>query len=139
MLSVAVGPSEAMAAAERSMSGRFRWGVSDCCTGACDAFEILWGVDPMAPLRGYRKGVEARAWIASFGGFGPMVTTLTGRAGLVTATNGSRPGDLGHFVGWKPRQDALAICVGGGWAIKSHTGLSIVKTGIVWAWRYEPS
>lgn len=49
-------------AAEAAMLRPWKWGEADCCTSACDAFLALWGVDPMAELRGaYTTEAGARA------------------------------------------------------------------------------
>src|SRR5690606_23486075 len=49
----AITPEAVMAEAERVMLRPFEWGPCDCCSAACNVFASLWGVDPMAPVRGY--------------------------------------------------------------------------------------
>lgn len=48
----------------------FAWGVRDCCTLACDAFQLITGVDVMADLRGYHTALEATRRLKRFAGGG---------------------------------------------------------------------
>jgi len=76
------------------MGRPFAWGDCDCGTAACDVFAALHGVDPMAPIRGtYATEAEARALIASAGGWQAFVAGLCARAGLRPGTGAA--GELG--------------------------------------------
>lgn len=67
----------------RHFDGPFVWGLSDCCTCACDAFAARHGIDPMAPLRGrYSTAREALALITAWGGWQGMFAALAQRSGL---------------------------------------------------------
>lgn len=44
----------------RHLNQPFVWGVSDCCMAA-DVVMAMTGFDPIASMRGYRSGHEARA------------------------------------------------------------------------------
>ena len=55
----AIAPEQVLAEVERVMSKPFAWGACDCCSAACDVFTRLWGVDPMASIRGYRGAMAA--------------------------------------------------------------------------------
>jgi hypothetical protein len=67
----------------RHFEGPFVWGVSDCCTCACDAFRARFGIDPMAPLRGmYATEAEAAALIKDWGGWNKLFKSLSSMAGL---------------------------------------------------------
>jgi len=72
--------------------GPFVWGEGDCCTSACDAFRRLYGIDPMAPLRGrYSSEAEAMALIRAWGGWRRMTARLAALAGLLPGTEAGQP------------------------------------------------
>ena len=108
----------------------FEWGVSDCCTRACDVFNALHGIDPMAPLRGRYSGpVGAARAINAAGGWLAMCDDLAARAGLVAGVSG--PGALGlveHRRGF-----VLAINTGDGWAAPVDCG-SVTVQSVVRSW-----
>jgi hypothetical protein len=120
-----------MAVCMEVMDRPWEWGAADCCTAACDVFLRLYGVDPMAPLRGrYSTRLGAMRLIAREGGMLAMAEGLAARAGLV-ASDG-RAGDIGvvAFGG----QLALGICTGPVWQGKSERGMAPVHQ-FVRAWR----
>lgn len=120
-----------MALVDGIYAGPLVWGVSDCCTRACDVFAALHGVDPMAPLRGrYAGPVEALRVIASRGGWLRMVDDLCIAAGLQRGATG--PGALGlvRRGGWH----ALAIGVPGGWCAPAAGGGSVILPDAVASW-----
>ena len=76
-----VGPELA-----RHFDGDFAWGVSDCCTCACDAFWARFGIDPMAPLRRmYSTEAEAKALITEWGGWIKAFKSMASIAGLAVS------------------------------------------------------
>jgi hypothetical protein len=109
------------------MSGDFIWSVADCCTSACDVFNRVHGVDPMAPLRGkYHDMRGAMEIIRGYGGFGLMADMLAGQANL--RSSDAVPGAIGLF------ERSLVICVAPGrWAGKAKRGLVFV-TKVDRAW-----
>lgn len=120
-----------MALVDRIYAGPLIWGVSDCCTRACDVFAEMHGIDPMAPLRGLYSGpVEAMRIIAGHGGWLPMVDGLCRAAGLRAGAVG--PGTLGlvRRGGWH----ALAIGVPGGWCAPAAQGGSVIVPDAVASW-----
>ena len=61
----------------RIMGRSWVWGEADCCTAACDVFQALHGVDPMASLRGvYRTKIGAQRAIVARGGWMAMAEAL---------------------------------------------------------------
>jgi len=100
----------------------FEWGVSDCCTRACDVFAELHGVDPMAPLRGkYSDRRGALRLVRAAGGWRPMCSNLAARAGLVPGV--AVPGSLGLVA--QPGRSVLAVRVPEGWALPLDGGLAV--------------
>lgn len=113
-----------MDAAERIMSRNFEWGSCDCCSAACDVFADLWGIDPMAQVRGYSGEREALRLMRDSGGLNGLAAALAADAGLV---DGHSIGGLA-LVGVAGRA-SLAICIQPGlWAGKSLRGLALVRT-----------
>lgn len=108
------------------------WGAADCCTAACDVFQRLHGVDPMASLRGrYTTRQGASRIIASYGGFLAMAEALALGSRLSPSF-----GDLGDIgVIEMDTGPALAVCVGADqWAGKTLTGLVTVAS-VIRCWR----
>lgn len=127
-----VTPEDVEAAVVEVMAGPWVWGASDCCTAACDVFAALYGIDPMAPLRGrYASARGAALMIAGYGGWRAMCEALARDAGLRAGTGGA--GELGlvrHAGRW-----SLAIGWGAGlWAGRTDGGFATV-TGAVQSWR----
>jgi hypothetical protein len=110
----------------------FVWGVSDCCTAACDVFARLHGIDPMAPLRGrYASRAEAMALIRARGGWRAMADALAREAGLTRS--GWAVGALGLAAG----REGAALVVGlpcGSWAGKIDGGYATSRK-VVAAWQ----
>lgn len=124
-------PSAVMAEVDRVMSARWQWGSSDCCAAACDVFHALWGIDPMAELRGgYHDAISAYRIIRDWGGF-PEMADAFARTACLTVSNGqtgdiglSRPGDAGG-----PDGRAMLICIEpGAWAGKSELGYTVLNS-----------
>lgn len=128
-MAVEVTPAAVMAIALDVMSAPWVWGWSDCSSAACDVFQRLHGVDPLAPLRGrYQSAAEAKAlqgddWPAT-------CADLAARARLV-ASDG-RTGDLGLVRGVHGL--SLAICVKDGqWVGKTLGGMRTTRAA-EYAW-----
>lgn len=102
------------------MAEPFEWGKSDCCTGACDVFLRLHGVDPMHDLRGrYASRQGALRIIASFGGFVPMVKAFALKLGLREGV--AVPGAIGVT------NESLLICAAPcAWIGKTEHGMTTV-------------
>ena len=116
----------------RLLDGPFVWGRADCCTGACDVFAALHGVDAMAPLRGrYSTALGAHRLIRTWGGWVAMADRLAALAGLIPVAGGE--GDIGLArVG---ADMALVIGIERGlWAGKGAPGVVAVRQ-VVRAWR----
>lgn len=103
----------------------FRWGASDCFLAAADVYAALHGVDPAAPVRGYRTEQEADVIIQRMGGFAAMFRTLMRWAGATERE--PRTGDLalcpdGAATGRWGR--GVLVCVGrGAFASKGLRGV----------------
>lgn len=113
-----------MAEAERVMLRPFEWGACDCCSSACNVFASIWGVDPMAPVRGYSGPLGAARLMRRTEGLAALAETLAARAGLAEghATGGLA---LSEDTGG---QRSLLICITPGlWAGKSKDGLAILR------------
>lgn len=116
-----------MATALDVMDRPWKWGEADCCTAACDVFLRLYGIDPMARLRGkYATRREANRLIEAFGGFEPMASFLAEEAGLRPVDH--VPGAVAVATlpgGWQ----ALTICLAPDRFVgKTRTGLTTVGT-----------
>lgn len=121
----AIAPEQVLAEVERVMSKPFAWGACDCCSAACDVFARLWGVDPMASIRGYQGAMAAHRVMVRHGGLPALALTLAGRADL---SPGHAVGGLAlsDFAGWR---QSLLICIQPGlWAGKSSRGFALVKS-----------
>ncbi|ETD89946.1 DUF6950 family protein [Rhodobacter capsulatus] len=116
----------AMAAAIEAMGGPFVWGRADCCTGPADAFAALWGMDPMAPVRGYVGMVGATRMIREAGGLHRLAAHLAATSGLREVDPAeAKPGAIGVVANGFGH--SLGLCVGPGWAVKTRTGLAIIN------------
>lgn len=105
----------------------FDWGRSDCCTRACDVFKVLFGIDPMEPLRGrYTGPLGASRAIKAAGGWLKMCDDLASRAGLEVGV--TTPGALGLVE--NARGFVLAIQTGHGWAAPVDGGSVIVPRAV---------
>ncbi|MCW3477370.1 DUF6950 family protein [Limobrevibacterium gyesilva] len=61
----------------------FAWGQQDCGTLACDAVQMLAGIDPLASLRGsYASEDEYEAMLAPHGGLEQLACATFAAAGL---------------------------------------------------------
>jgi hypothetical protein len=112
---------------------RWQWGQADCCTAACDVHLRVFGVDPMAPLRGrYASRGGALRLIRVAGGLVALAGDLAARAGL-HAVSDDAPGALG--VAAMPGGEALLICLRpGSWAGKTAGGYATVGcAGAKWS------
>ena len=121
---------------EAVMLRPMQWGVSDCCTAACDAFGRVHGFDPMADFRGtYRDRASAEAVIAGAGGMLALAARIAAQRGFAEITV-AVPGALG--VGFTGRGDSLLFCPEPGeWVAKSRRGYAGGFTPER-AWIWEP-
>lgn len=119
-----VTPDRVMAEVECVMSRPFAWGPCDCCTAACDVFLGLWGVDPMAALRGRYTGATGAARVLwQNGGLAAWAARVARREGLL-------PGHATGGFGLSVVQDrpSLLICIEPGlWAGKSLHGFALLR------------
>lgn len=120
-----------MMAVQDVMQGPFVWGSGDCCTSACDVFQRLHGVDPMAPLRGrYASEAEAMALIRARGGWRRMTQWLADLAGLRSGVGAA--GEIGLIK----LENGFALGVGMGrwqWAGRVDGGFQTVGS-VVKSW-----
>lgn len=115
-------PDQAMSAVLDRMAGPFIWGQSDCCTSASDVFCDLFGIDPMASLRGhYTTEAGAMTIIRANGGWRGMTRRCAAQAGLVDGRGAA--GEIGLLK--LPDRFVLAACVGfGQWAGRVDGGFT---------------
>lgn len=111
-----------LAAVDAVMLRPFEWSVCDCCTAACDVFERLHGIDPMAHLReqyGSKRG--AIALIRESGGLLSIAQSISAHLGAVE----------GHATGGIALSEdhrSLMVCIELGlWAAKSETGFVLLS------------
>lgn len=115
------------------MACPFAWGVSDCCTAACDVHLRLTGTDPMAPWRGtYRDARSALRLIRAEGG-------LPALAARMAAAHGMRPcwwhpGALGLARFGRRETLVIGLDQPGWWAGKTDGGYAPVRE-VLAAWR----
>ena len=116
------------------MCGEIVWGTADCCTGACDVFHDLHGIDPMWPLRGtYSTQRGAYREITSRGGWVQMTLDLADASGLVEGC-----GDVGELgltlpgTGTLGDGRMLAVSVGElGWILRSDLGYVLSRDDVI--------
>jgi hypothetical protein len=121
------------AAVQDVMCVRWQWGAADCCTAASDVHLRVFGVDPMAPMRGrYASRGGALRLIRAAGGLESLVDGVVARAGLQRVVV-DMPGALG--VAAMPVGEALLICLRPGvWAGKTPGGYATLeKVGAKWS------
>jgi len=112
--------------------GPFVWGVSDCCTCACDAFLDMTGIDPMADLRGrYASAQDAMAHVKARGGWKAMFRGFAAQHGLAVSDTGEwSEGALG--LAKERGRYALVIGIPGQrWAAKIDGGFVTVKDVVI--------
>ena len=114
-----------MAVALDVMDRPWEWGEADCCTSVCDVFFRLYGIDPMACLRGkYSTKLGAIRKINSYGGFIPMSKVLADQHDLHECE--PKVGAIGAI------DSSLLICVKPDlWLGKTLHGLSPVSSASV--------
>lgn len=129
-MAAAVTPDAVRAAALEAMTARWVWGESDCAASACAAFARLFGVDPLAPLRGlYRTAGEAAA--AQGPDWPAVCAAMAEAAGLVEGPE--QTGALGLIP--HPNGASVAICIRPGlWAAKTLGGLAEVRVEAERCW-----
>lgn len=128
-------PEAAFEAVTEHMGGPFEWGRADCCSGPCNAFRALTGVDALGRLRGAYDGqAGAMRQIRLAGGLWRLARELAGEAGLEAVAPEAAPvGAIGLVRNGFGH--SLALCIGAGtWAAKSKTGFVIVTKAEA-AWR----
>ena len=108
------------------MCQKWQWGVTDCCSSACEVFRRINGIDPMQSIRGtYNTHKGAEKLISKMGGFLPMCETLASQAGLIDGVGES--GEIGVSISGD-NMPVLSVCVGDGyWAAKSKNGFVLLK------------
>jgi hypothetical protein len=113
-----------MEAALRHAEALWAWGQSDCCTFACDVFCDVYGIDPMANIRGtYDSAAGAARLVRSRGGMEANVRRTLREAGLVPCE--PREGVLGVVTDAASGLAAAAICAEPGvWLVRTETGLT---------------
>lgn len=127
--------------ADDHMSGEIVWGTRDCCTGACDVFHALYGVDPMWPLRGsYDTKYGAYREITARGGWLDMTTRLADLCALFDGDGsfgeiGVTKQGVANLTGGR----ALAVSGGNlGWIVRTEMGYAIIKRHFIersWSWQ----
>lgn len=126
-----------MDSVDRIMSCPLEWGISDCCTSACDVFQDLHGIDPMRHVRGSYStpGGAARLFIA-WGGFMALVQAMARQTGLIIGHG--EPGEIGLSStgnSGTPDGRTLLICIEpGAWAGKTENGYAILSNAEI-CWR----
>lgn len=120
----ALAPAVVMAEVERVMSRPFEWGPSDCCSAACDVFAALWGVDPIARLRGYSGERAALRLMSQHGGLPALCDQIAREVGLICG-HASGGFGLASIEG----RASLLICIEPGlWAGKSLRGFALLRS-----------
>ncbi len=130
-------PEQVLAEVDRVMGARWEWGVADCCACAADVFDAIWGIDPMAPVRGtYNDAMGAYRLIRDWGGFPAMADAMARIARLEVGSG--QPGEIGLSAPGNaggPDGRAMLICIQPGqWAGKSEMGY-VVLPGVERCWR----
>jgi hypothetical protein len=107
----------------------WEWGQSDCCTFACDVFAALYGIDPMAGLRGtYGSAAGAARLIQSRGGMEANIRRTLRDAGLAPCD--PREGALGAVRDTGGLVLAGIYCGATGlWLVRTTTGLTSRRGG----------
>lgn len=114
-----------MAEVEDVMSRPFEWGPCDCASAACAVFARLWGIDLLAPWRGYAGMRPALRLIRQEGGAEALATTMAVRAGL---RPGHATGGIALSMADPRGQQSLLICIQPGlWAGKSIRGFAMLR------------
>lgn len=111
-------------AAAEVMCRPWKWGEADCFTAAGDLFLRLWGVDPVATLRGaYASRREAVAILREHGGLAAALSRTAAAAGLAAGVGA--PGEIG-VIEWRAHAVTAIRVRPGLWAAKSLCGLAVV-------------
>jgi hypothetical protein len=125
-----ITPADVLSAVESVMFRHWDWSCDHHCLGdASDVFRALWGVDPMAAIRGKaRSFCGAVRVVGGFGGMDGLADTLFPQAGL--ARQIAAPGAIaigpsgGRIFGGR----VALICIKPGfWAGKSDGGFSVIQ------------
>lgn len=123
------------AEANRWLTTRYQWGVSDCLTMPADWVLRMTGADPAADLRlTYGSAGEAqRAWRLLTDPLAAMAPRMD-RCGL-RMTTGPVPGDVGIIVTPGEAYPHGALCFGKKWAVFGPVGvLWVERPKIIAAW-----
>jgi hypothetical protein len=101
----------------------WEWGQADCCTFACDVFARVYGIDPMADIRGtYDSAASAARLVAARGGMAHNVRATLRAAGLVPCE--PREGALGVITDTGGAMVAAICAAPGVWLARTATGIS---------------
>lgn len=118
-------PDRVMAEVEAVMAPLFEYGACDCASAACDVYQRLWGVDLLAPWRGYAGARSALRLIRSEGGAAMLAEKLAHRNALQP---GHAIGGLALSLAGPRGRRSLLICIQPGlWAGKSIRGFSLLR------------
>ena len=110
-------------AAAEIMCRPWKWGEADCFTAAGDLFLHLWGVDPVATLRGaYASRREAVAILRARGGLSETLRQAAEAAGLSAGTGAA--GEIG-VISWRGRAVTAVRVQPGLWVGKSFEGMAL--------------
>ncbi len=124
----------------REAGERFVWGERDCLLFLADWVAYRHGVDPAAHMRGtYSTAAEADALADSVGGYGPMIEDCLRAVGLGWMHPAvAQAGDVGLIQPRPTAPLAGAVNIGGPWAARGPSGLSIVASESKGVWRICP-
>lgn len=109
------------------MSRPWDWVTSDCIRDAGDVFISLFGIDPVATLRGKYGSARSAMKLSSQGQRRDFVEASFGKSGLVDSRN---IGAIGLSYNGGPTFDGLATvlhCGDDWWIGKAMSGYSLVK------------
>lgn len=133
-----VSPAQVLAAVEAVMSRRWDWSRDWHCLGdASDVFQMLWGADPMAGLRGQARTFGgARRIVQGAGGMDALAAREFKAAGLQRGPECTGQIVIGPTTARAFGGRATLICImPGQWAGKGLAGFDIIDWhGEGWAW-----
>lgn len=123
-------------AIENAMREPMRYGIDDCCLWVSDRVKEICGIDPAAPLRGYKSKIGAAKTLKSFAGAGlpEAAVKLAETAGFKPATRPYR-GELIAVVA-SLEGPMLAILWRNRWVVRASVGVTFLPLhSAVMAWR----
>lgn len=122
-----VTPDRVLDAVEAVMVRGWEWGCADCAMAAGDVFLRLWGVDPMARLRGrWATALEAARVASEAGGMERLFHPEFEALGLAFSAETAGAIGLGHVPETVFGGRAMMICIEpGAWAGKTERGFAV--------------